>query len=226
MAEKIKEIQKILCEKSNTKQLVFHNTQKAFTLLKEVMKDVASDLFPCLAEDAPRVEIKFSEKGDVEALLKFSGDTLVVMMHTNVFDFDESHFITKSPYVKEEPLREFCGLIQVYNFLADSIKYNREQDIGYLIARIFINKDNHFFVDGKRPLSFLYSDIAKQEVSKESFRHIIEEAMLYCLNFDLLAPPLDAISYISVEQKNHMIYSSGMPTGKRLGFLMSNETED
>lgn len=226
MAEKIKEIQKILCEKSNTKQLVFHNTQKAFAQLKEVMKEVASDLFPCLAEDAPRVEIKYSEKGDVEALLKFSGDTLVVMMHTNVFDFDESHFITKSPYVKEEPLREFCGLIQVYNFLADSIKYNREQDIGYLIARIFINKDNHFFVDGKRPLSFLYSDIAKQEVSKESFRHIIEEAMLYCLNFDLLAPPLDAINYISVEQKNLMSYSSGMPTGKRLGFLMSNENSE
>jgi hypothetical protein len=123
-------------------------------------------------------------------------------------------------------MREFCGLIQIYNFLADSIKYNREQDIGYLIGRIFVNKEKHFFIDGKRPLSFLYSDIAKNQVTEEVLRNVIEEAMLFCLNFDLLAAPLDAISYISVEQKNLMSYSSGMPTGKRLGFTMSGEQED
>jgi hypothetical protein len=47
--------------------------------------------------------------------------------------------------------------------------------------------------------------------------------MLFCLNFDLLAPPVDAINYISVEQKNLMSYSSGMPTVKRLGFQLSTE---
>ncbi len=226
MESKIKDIQHLLCEKSNTKQQAFQVTLNTFATLKKVMKEVADDLFPCLAEDAPRVEIKYTEKGDFEAHLKFSGDTLVVMMHTNIFDFDESHYVLKNPYIKEDPMREFCGLIQVYNFLADSIKYNREQDIGYLIGRIFVNKEKHFFIDGKRPLSFLYSDIAKNQITEEVLRNIIEEAMLFCLNFDLLAPPLDAINYISVEQKNLMSYSSGMPTGKRLGFMMSSETED
>jgi hypothetical protein len=50
--------------------------------------------------------------------------------------------------------------------------------------------------------------------------------MLFCLNFDLMAPPVDAINYISVEQKNFMSHSSGMPTGQRLGFVMSSEQLD
>lgn len=226
MTTKITQIQEILCKKSSTKQQVFRLTQSIFRDLKMVLRDIEAELTPSLASDAPNVEVKYSDKGDFEAHLKFSGDTLVVMMHTNVFDFDESHFVNKSPYVQEDTLREFCGMIQIYNFLSDSIKYNRDNDVGYLIARLFINKDQHFFVEGKRPLSFLFNDLEKNIISKESLRTIVEEAMLFCLNFDLMAPPVDSINYISVEQKNFMSHSSGMPTGKRLGFVMSSEDGD
>ena len=223
MENKITQIQDLLCQKSSTKQLVFRNTQNIFRDFKMVLRDIEKELAPSLAIDAPHVEVKYSDKGDFEAHLKFSGDTLVMMMHTNVFDFDESHFINKSSYVQEDKLREYCGLIQIYNFLSDSIKYNRDHDSGYLIARVFVNKEQHFFIDGKRPLSFQFSDLEKNIITPESLRMIIEESMLFCLNFDLLAPPVDAINYISVEQKNMMSYSSGMPTGKRLGFVMSSE---
>jgi hypothetical protein len=226
MNTKINQIQEILCKKSSTKQQVFRLTQDIFRDLKMVLRDVEAELAPNLVNDAPHVEVKYSDKGDFEAHLKFSGDTLVVMMHTNVFDFDESHFVNNSAYVKEDPLREFCGMIQIYNFLSDSIKYNRDNDVGYLIARVFINKDQHFFIEGKRPLSFLYNDLEKNTITPQALRSIIEEAMLFCLNFDLMAPPVDAINYISVEQKNFMSHSSGMPTGKRLGFVMSSEQLD
>jgi hypothetical protein len=226
MDSKIKHIQEILCKKSSTKQQVFRLTQDIFRDLKMVLRDIEADLSPALASDAPHVEVKYSDKGDFEAHLKFSGDTLVVMMHTNVFDFDETHFVNKSNYVKEDSLREFCGMIQIYNFLSDSIKYNRDNDVGYLIARLFINKDQHFFIEGKRPLSFLFNDLEKNIISRETLRTVVEEAMLFCLNFDLMAPPVDTINYISVEQKNMMSHSSGMPTGKRLGFVMSNEEYD
>lgn len=225
MNSKITQIQDLLCRKSSTKQEVFRLTQEIFRDLKMVLREVESELAPKLADDAPHVEVRYSDKGDFEAHLKFSGDTLVLMMHTNVFDFDEGHFVNKSKYVQEDKLREFCGMIQIYNFLSDSLKYNRDQDVGYLIGRIFINKDRHFFIDGKRPLSFVYSDIEKNIISQEHMRTIIEEAMLFCLNFDLMAPPTEAINYISVEQKNMMSHSSGMPTGKRMGFVMSAEPE-
>jgi hypothetical protein len=223
MASKITEIQELLCRKASTKQEVFRTTQTIFRDLKMVLRGIETELTPKLRDDAPFVEVKYSDKGDFEAHLKFGSDTLVLMMHTNVFDFDESHYINKSAYVKEDSLREYCGLIQVYNFLSDSIKYNRENDVGYLIARIFVNKDQHFFVEGKRPLSFMFSDLEKSIVSTDSMRTIVEEAMLFCLNFDLLAPPIESINYISVDQKNSMSHSSGMPTGKRLGFMMSTE---
>jgi hypothetical protein len=47
--------------------------------------------------------------------------------------------------------------------------------------------------------------------------------MLFCLNFDLIVPPVDAINFITVEQKNIMSHSSGMPTSKRLGFSMQKD---
>ncbi|MCU0423490.1 MAG: hypothetical protein MUC81_11820 [Bacteroidia bacterium] len=223
---KINEIKNLLSIKSSTKQFVFRQTQALFRDFKMVLRNLETELNPLISEEAPHVEVKYSDKGDFEAHLKFSGDTLVLMMHTNVFDFDQSHHIHKTKYVQDDPMREFCGLIQIYNFLSDSIKYNRENDIGYLIGRVFINKDSHFFIDGKRPLSFLFSDIEKNIITPETMRQIIEESMLFCLNFDLMAPPVDAISYISVDQKNMMGHSSGMPTAKRLGFTMEREQDN
>ena len=220
---KLKEIKEILCRKSKTKQQVFKITQAVFHDLKMVLRDIESEITPEIGDKAPMVEVKYYDKGDFEAHLKFSGDTLVIMMHTNVFDLDENHYITKTKYIQEDPLREFCGMIQVYNFLSDSLRYNREHDMGYLIARIFINKDQHFFIDGKRPLPFMFGDLEKNMMNKENLRTIIEEAMLFCLNFDLIVPPVDAINFITVEQKNIMSHSSGMPTSKRLGFSMQKD---
>lgn len=224
MESKINQIQELLCHKSATKQQVYQITQSIFRDLKLVLRAMETQLSPKLITDAPSVEVKYSDKGDFEAHLKFSGDTMVIMMHTNIFDFDQGHYVNKSKYVLEDKLREYCGMIQIYNFLSDSIKYNRDHDVGYLIARIFINKDQHFFIEGKRPLSFQYSDIEKNKISQEHLTTIVEEAMLFCLNFDLVAPPIDSINYISVEQKNMLSYSSGLPTGKRLGFLFSGDT--
>jgi hypothetical protein len=223
MNSKISEIKELLCKKGSTKQEVFTITKEVFRDVKMAMMGIEADLSPKLANDAPQVDVRYNDKGDFEAHLKFSGDTLVFMMHTNIFDFEPAHRINHSDYMKEDELREFCGMIQIYNFLSDSIKYNRENDFGYLIARIYINKDRHFFIDGRRPLSFMFADIDKNIITPEILQGIIEESMLVCLNFDLLAPPLQSISYLSIEQKNTMSHSSGIPTGKQLGFVMSSE---
>lgn len=225
METKIDDIYQVLSTKSCTKQLVYRNTLNSFQQFKKKLHEVEEKLSGKMAALDKGVEVKYSEKGDFEAHLKFSGDTLVLMMHTNVFDFAEDHHINKHPYIKEDRMREYCGLIQVYNFLSDSIKYNRQEDIGILIARIFINNDNHFFIEGKRPLSFLFNDISHHELNEERIQRIIEEAMLYCLNFDLIAPPVEAVNFITVDQKNMESYSSGFPTAKTLGFQMNRDAE-
>lgn len=226
MENKFEKITQLLLQKSSTKQLVYRNTKASFIELKEVVRGIAEKLSQTIQPIDGSVEIKYYEKSEFEVHLKFSGDTMVFMMHTNIFDFDQHHYIHNIPYIQEDPLREFCGMIQMYNFLADSIKYNREGDVGYLVGRLFINKENHFFIEGKRPLSFQFGDFGSNQMSKEIYEKIVLESIHYCLNFDLIAPPIENISFITLEQKNLMSHSSGMPTGKRLGFINSLEQEN
>ncbi|MCC6684289.1 MAG: hypothetical protein IT247_04385 [Bacteroidia bacterium] len=225
MESKQEEIFRLLSTKACTKQFVYRNMLNVFQKFKQQLQHLEENLSARMASIDNHVELKFYDKGPFEAQLKFSGDTMVFMMHTNVFDFPDDHHIMRLPYIAEDKMREYCGLIQVYNFLSDSIKYNRNGDIGILIGRIFINKDNHFFIEGKRPLSFLFNDITHHEMNEENVQKIIEESMLFCLNFDLVAPPVDAVSFITVEQKNIELYSSGLPTSKALGFQMNKDAD-
>lgn len=225
MEIELEKIKDTLLLKSSTKQLAFRNTKDAFEIFKASVKAIVAELAPPITEADKHVEVSFIEKTPFEFHLKFSGDTLVFMMHTNVFDFDSEHFIAKTKYVHQNKLREFCGLIQVYNFLSDSIKYNRESDAGFLVGRFFINFENHFFLEGKKQLSYLFNDFEKQVFNSEPARKIIIESINFALNFDLLVPNFDNMQFISLEQKNLMSFSSGMPTSKTLGFIVPSNPD-
>jgi len=219
------EIKDILLNKSATKQQVYSETLKCFANLKHIALAIADNLAKEIENANKLVKVAFYDKGEFEFHLKFSGDTLVFMMHTNVFSFQPNHYTFQSDYVKQDENRKFCGMIQVYNLLSDSLKYNRESDLGYLIARIFINKDNHFIIEGKRNLALKYNNFECCTINDKTLHEVVIEAMVFCLNFDLLAPSLDMLQLLTVEQKNHQSYSSGMPTGKRLGFTMQSDKE-
>jgi hypothetical protein len=139
-------------------------------------------------------------------------------MHSNVFEFDKSHRIWKTSYVRDREGLSYCGMINVYNFLNDSFKYNRANDIGYLIARIFLNVENHYFVEGKRQLGFLYNDFAHAVIDEETLRRIVESTIVYCLDFDLFTPPFDAVKEVSVNEIMEASFANQFRTGKRLGF--------
>ena len=109
-------------------------------------------------------------------------------------------------------------MIMAYNFLSDSIKYQRLGDIGYLLARLFINSEGHFYVDGQRQLDFLFKNFSQQEIDETAIIKIIEQTMLYALDFDLYVPPMEAMGDMTLEQKNYVNNPSGFATGKRLGF--------
>ncbi len=160
----------------------------------------------------------YKERGPFEAEFKIAGDLLIFSMHSNVFEFDDKHPVWNTPYLKEDPLRSYCGTINIYNFLADSFKYNRVNDLGYLVARIFINKENHFFVEGKRQSNELVKDFAMDTISPGILRQIVETAIQYCIEFDLLVPPYEQIKIATVDQMNQKMSYSKMVTAKRLGF--------
>ena len=217
-----KNILKLLKEKSCTKQKVYKITKGVFAEIQEILSAKATRLNDAVSD----VDISYEESGDFDAKLKFSGDTLLFHMHTNIFDFEPSHQIHKTSYVKEDKMRSFCGLINIYNFLSDSLKYNRLNDAGFLIARIFINKDSHFFVDGDKELGFLFNDFSNQEINKEQMDNIINCAMEYSLNFDLETPNLNDVKMISVHEILDINNNHKIKTSKRLGFKFSHETNN
>lgn len=218
-------ILKLLKEKSSLKQEVFHKTIAAFSLLKEVLRETADQLKPEALAIDKRLIIEYKEKSEFEVELRVAGDVLIFYMHTNVFEFDKSHPLWKSSYVRENPDFSFCGQIHVYNFLSDSFRYNRVNDLGYLIGRIFLNVENHYFVDGKRQLGFLYNDFAKNVVDHAALKKVVESLILYVLDFDLFTPPFDAVKEVSVSQILEASMSMQMKTAKRLGFRFQADTD-
>lgn len=216
---------KSLSEKGSTKQQVFQHTLKQFEVLKKVLTTVSSFYQEKLNPVDERVEVKFMQKGYYDAKLKVGGDMLLFHMHTNVFGFDKKHPLWKKGYVQEDPLRSYCGMINIYNFLSDSFKYNRMNDAGYLIARVFVNKENHFFLDGKKQLGFKFNDFANATLTESNWKEIVEEAILFALEFDLLTPNYHAMSKVSISQILELTKNMKLRTDKRLGFRFGYEEE-
>lgn len=219
-------ILELLKEKSSLKQDVFYSTLSVFKELKDVVKEVVNDLKPKVAAIDKRLIINYKDKTEFEIELQVAGDVLIFQMHTNVFEFDISHQIWKTSYVKEQPSNSFCGVINIYNFLADSFKYNRSNDLGYLVARIFQNRENHYFVEGKRQLGFLYNDFSNALMNRAELKKIVESAVVYCLSFDLFTPPFEEVRVVSVGQTEQQNFLMSVKTGKRLGFRFQTDTDE
>ncbi|MEA3449338.1 MAG: hypothetical protein U9Q98_12960 [Bacteroidota bacterium] len=215
------EIIKTLLEKSQTKQIAYDHTKNVFKQLKMLLQDIVSDYNADLDDADKRVLLEYRDRGVFEAEVRIAGDLLIFNMHSNVFEFPSDHQVWKTQSAQESPLNTYAGIINIYNFLADSFKYNRTDDLGYLIGRIFINKNNKYFIEGRKEIGYTYPTFEDHEISGEVLKKIIEGTLLFALKFDLLVPPIDNIQIASVSQMRERINKSKIQTGKRVGFNYS-----
>ncbi len=207
----------VLRTRSSMKQDVYRRTISTFELLKELLQEIAVDLEKEIIQHDKRITVGFVDKGGASCELKVAGDVIIFHMHTNVFRLDQSHWLWKSDYLQEDDLRGFFGLVNMYNFLSDSFKYNRDRDLGYMVARLFLNKEGHFFVQGKRQLDRLYRDLPGNELDREKLKELLYAVIEYVLEFDLLAPPYDQVNQVTVGEM-YELNAPQLSTGKRLGF--------
>ena len=212
-----------LKEKSSLKQNVFDNTLKVFSDLKEILQELVSEYNQLLNGEDDRVKLEYKDVGTFASELKIAGDLMIFSLHSNVFEFDRGHGVWKTSYVKADNMASYCGIINIYNFLADSFKYNRLEDLGYLVGRIFINKDFHYFTEGKRQLGFFYNNFGNEKISKQALTEILNLSISYVLDFDLLVPPYDTVKISTVEHMSHRLQRSITQTGKRLGFQFNSD---
>ena len=186
-------LKNLVFDKNDLKGQVYYATKDAFELFRKTTHELIDLLKEQAQKENRNVLIGFTDRGDFEFEARFASDVLVFVMHTNVFEFSRDHQVMKSPYIREDTTRSYCGVIRIYNFLADSFLYQRDQDLGYMIGRVFVNRENHYFIEGKRELGMLYNNFNTSLISNESVQSIVESAIEYTTNFDLLTPPYDEV---------------------------------
>lgn len=208
-----------IINKSTLKQHIFDNTFTTLNELKDVLFEIASELDDDLdGKLDKRVRIEYRDRGKFEAQLQIASDLLIFRMHTDIFEFDSNHEIWKNEYIKEERDNSYCGVIDIYNFLSDSFKFNRSADEGYLIGRLFINREKCYFVEGKRQTILRPAEFGTQKITREALIEIMETAINYAINFDPLMPPYEINKRVTVDQFNTKMDNSKFTTGKRLGY--------
>ena len=216
-----------IVSKSTLKQKVFDNTFGVFNELKDTLLELASELDDALEGRIDRrVRLEYRDRGKFEAQLQLANDILIFQMHTDVFEFDRDHPVWHNPYVQQERKNSYCGVINIYNFLSDSFKFNRNADEGYLIARIFINRNRHYFAEGKRQHAMRADRFGSAEISRDSLIRHLETAIDYALNFDLLVPPYETNKRVTVDQFNTKMDNSKFVTGKRIGYDFTTDKEE
>ena len=218
-------LKNLVFDKNDLKGQVYYATKDAFELFRKTTRELIDLLKEQAQKENRNVLIGFTDRGDFEFEARFASDVLVFVMHTNVFEFSRDHQVMKSPYIREDTTRSYCGVIRIYNFLADSFLYQRDQDLGYMIGRVFVNRENHYFIEGKRELGMLYNNFNTSLISNESVQSIVESAIEYTTNFDLLTPPYDEVKMVSVGEMRNNFDKKSLATGKRLGFRFQADTD-
>lgn len=206
------------------KQAIYKETCNVFKELLSSLEVLSTKLKADIA-GVENVQLELKELNQFESMLKFGSDVLIFSMHTNVFYVNPAHFIHKTTYVKEDNSRSYCGVIHIHNFLSDSIKYNRTNDNGYLVARIFVNRERHFFVEGRGQFAVLYEDFTANTIDKVIIDNIVELAINHSIEFDLVAPDFENIKAISLMDKQLQYANLGYQTDKQLGYKFSAQAK-
>ena len=224
-APKPKSLIQEIITKSCLKQEVYHQTLDTFNLFKLECEAFVSANKGKVRKTQFPVLFEYYDRSAFEFQLKFGSDVLIFFMHSNVFDIPRNHILMKSSYIREDKSRSYCGIIHIFNFLADSLKYNRTNDIGYCIGRVFVNRENHYFTEGKREIGVPYNSFRNKVLDRDAVMSIIRSSIEYTINFDLLTPPFDSIKEVSVSEILTTLDAMSFSTGKRLGFRFQADVE-
>ncbi|MFK7954073.1 MAG: hypothetical protein AB8B73_14590 [Ekhidna sp.] len=213
-------IAELLLTKSGVKQTTYRNVCNAFKSLRKEAEKVVSEVNKKSELKDDDIELKVKKINDQEFHLKIAGDLLVFYLHTNIITLGEEYSYNKSEYVVEKPNRKYLGQINVYNFMADSLKYHRENDPGYLLARLMINNENRFIVEGDRQINFMFETVSLKEIEQTDLNVLIHLIMTQAIENDLVAPPFQSIRALTLRQK--LASTEVVGAGQKIGFQMSS----
>ena len=213
-------IKYLLESKSTAKQTAYKHICRAFSVLEAESRRVVEELKRRANPSDKDVTVEFNAVNAQEFDVKLAGDMLIFVLGTNIVTLEESHTIMKEDYIRENEVNRYFGQIMVYNFMAESLKYNRTNDPGYLLARIMINHENRFFIEGERELE-AFNPISQLPVTDEELQQVVRIVLKMAIENDLVAPAFTEVKAITLNQKrDHNLELGG---AQKIGFKMSYE---
>lgn len=222
--ERRQNIVDLLINKAALKQDIADYSEKVLARFKEVVQKELEELGKSVADD--RIRLSYKDNGKYEFRVSIGSDALVFQLHTNIFRFDDENPMWKSKYLEENGANGYFAIINIYNFLAESVENSRLNDAGYLIGRLFLNHEEHFLVEGKGQLGFLFRDLETSQLTDDVICQVIQASLSFAVEFDLITPPYDMVQEVSLMQINAISSDLQIATGKRLGFKFSSEEKD
>lgn len=213
------QIQRLLENKSAAKQITFRKLLEAFEALAKESRRVMAELKKKGKPGDQDVTVDFKRINEHEFQLKLAGDLLIFVMHTNIVTFDETHDVMKDPYIREKDINRYFGQIMIYNFMSDSVKFHRINDPGYLLARLLINHDGRYIIEGEGKLGVVFSHISDTSISESDLNILVKLALTLAIENDLMAPPYPQVKFITLHQKIEKTQELG--AGQKIGFRMS-----
>ena len=79
----------LVFSKSELKRNVYDATKETFEIFRSTTRDLIALFREQCHKEGKDVAFEFTDRGDFEFEVKFAGDILLFMMHTNVFEFHE-----------------------------------------------------------------------------------------------------------------------------------------
>lgn len=219
----LERIKFLLESKSTAKQITYKNLLAAFNLLRKESHRIATELAAQAKPSDDDVTIYYRDVNEHEFEVKLAGDLLVFVLHTNIVTFDPNSPVMKDPYIRANSVNRYFGQIMVYNFMADSLKYNRINDPGYLLVRLLVNHEGRYVVEGDGQLATLAEKISPQPITEEELTILVKIAMTLAIENDLMAPAFPDVRFITVHQKLEKTQELG--AGQKIGFQMSYQTD-
>jgi hypothetical protein len=219
----LEHIRHLLESKSTAKQITYKNLVSAFGILSKESKRIIVELKKMVRPGDEDVTVNFQSVNEHEFHVKLAGDLLVFVLHTNVVTFDDAHPVMQDPYIKQNDVNRYFGQIMIYNFMADSIKFNRVNDPGYLLARLLINHEGRYVIEGDGQLNAISNRISSDAITEAELNVLVKLALTIAIENDLMAPPFPDVRFITLYQKLEKTQELG--GGQKIGFRMSYQSK-
>jgi hypothetical protein len=213
-------IANLLLTKSGVKQVTYRNICTAFKGLKEEAIHIINEINSKTHSKDEDITLSVVDISEQEFHVKVAGDLLAFFLHTNIITLSDDYAYNKSEYVLENTDRKYLGQINVYNFMADSLKYNRMHDPGYLVSRLMVNFENHFIVEGDKPIDFLFETVSTKTLDRTDLNVLVHLIITQAIENDLVAPPFNQIRGLTLQQK--LANTEVVGAGQKIGFQMNS----